>query len=64
MVQKHKHVHLQEWLEIVYWRQQGFFTLKLTHRKVSNDNNEKNKTKRKKKQNRTGGPYTAEGYAA
>lgn len=25
MVQKHKHVHLQEWLEIAYWRQQGFF---------------------------------------
>lgn len=34
MVQKHKHVRLREWLEIVYWRQQGFFTLKLTHRKV------------------------------
>lgn len=63
MVQKHKHVHLQEWLEIVYWRQQGFFTLKLTHRKVSNDNNEKKQNQRKKK-NITGGPYTAEGYAA
>lgn len=40
---KHKHVHLQEWLKIVYWRQKGFFTLKLTHRKVSeikkNNNN-------------------------
>lgn len=24
---KHKHVHLQEWIEIVYWRQQGFIYL-------------------------------------
>lgn len=35
MVHQHKHIHLQEWLEILYWRQQGFFTLKLTHRNVS-----------------------------
>lgn len=38
---KHKHVRLQEWLEIVYWRQKGFLFYTQT-----------NPQKRKEKQNR------------
>lgn len=43
MVQKHKHVRLQEWLEIVYWRQKGFFYTETNPQKRT-----KNKTKTKK----------------
>lgn len=37
MVQNTNMSIYKEWLEIVYWRQQGFFTLKLTHRKIKKE---------------------------
>jgi len=47
--------HKQEWLDIVCWRQQGFF--------YTETNPQKKKCQRTTTKI-TGGPYTAEGYAA